>query len=247
MTLNDPFSVCYYYTTNNCNHPACAGWLFCYEKREVVSVASGLNGRQQLFVLEYLVDRNAEQAAIRAGYSPKYARGNAHKLVANSCIAAEIQRLGQKTAQKLEITRESIMQELAAVGFARVTDFVSVETEPATRLAIHPITGEIIDVPGGYRQTVRITDTDELPEQKAAALAGIKQGANGIEVKLHDKVRALELLGKAVGVFDSGRDTSTDATNNLFEAIVESAQEELETDDIPEIEQEAAAGADVVE
>lgn len=209
-------------------------------------MAGKLNGRQQLFVLEYLIDRNAEQAAIRAGYSPRYARGNAHKLVANSGIAEEIQRLGAKTAAKLEITRESIMQELAVVGFARVTDFVRVETVPTSRPIIHPITGEVLSF-AGEAQQVRITNTDELPEDKAAALASIKQGANGIEVKLHDKVRALELLGKAVGVFDSGRDTSTEATNNLFEAIVESAQEELETDDIPEIEQEAVAGADVVE
>lgn len=246
MTLNDPFSLCYYYTTNNCNHPACAGWLFCYQKREVVSVADKLTPKQQQFAREYLVDFNATQAAIRAGYSPKTAQVIGAENIKKPMVAAEIQRLGQKTAQKLEITRESIMQELAAIGFARASDFVRVETEPTTRLGVHPLTGEIISLPS-YCQTVRITNTDELPEDKAAALAGIKQGTNGIEVKLHDKVRALELLGKAVGVFDSGRDTSTEATNNLFEAIVESAQEGLETDDIPEIEQEAAAGADVVE
>ena len=246
MTLNDPFSLCYYYTTNNCNHPACAGWLFCYEKREVVSVADKLTPKQQQFVREYLIDFNATQAAIRAGYSPKTAQVIGAENLKKPMVAAEIERLGQKTAQKLEITRESIMQELAAIGFARASDFVRVETEAATRLGVHPLTGEIISLPS-YCQTVRITNTDDLPEDKAAALAGIKQGANGIEVKLHDKVRALELLGKAVGVFDSSRDTSTDATNNLFEAIVESAQEGLETDDIPEIEQEAAAGADVVE
>ena len=246
MTLNDPFSLCYYYTTNNCNHPACAGWLFCYQKREVVSVADKLTPKQQQFVREYLIDFNATQAAIRAGYSPKTAQVIGAENLKKPMVAAEIQRLGQKTAQKLEITRESIMQELAAIGFARASDFVRVETAPTTRLGVHPLTGEIISLPS-YCQTVRITNTDDLPEDKAAALAGIKQGANGIEVKLHDKVRALELLGKAVGVFDSGRDTSTEATNNLFEAIVESAQEGLETDDIPEIEQEAAAGADVVE
>ena len=42
MTLNDPFSVCYYYTTNNCNHPARAGWFFYCQKREVVGVAGKL-------------------------------------------------------------------------------------------------------------------------------------------------------------------------------------------------------------
>ena len=48
--------------------------------------------RQQRFADEYLIDMNAEQAAIRAGYSEKYARGNAHKLVANSCIQEYIQK-----------------------------------------------------------------------------------------------------------------------------------------------------------
>lgn len=210
-------------------------------------MADRLTPKQQQFVREYLIDFNATQAAIRAGYSPKTAQVIGAENLKKPMVAAEIQRLGQKTAQKLDITRESIMQELAAIGFARASDFMRVETEPATRIGIHPITGEVVNLPGGYCQTVRITDTDDLPQEKAAALAGIKQGANGIEVKLHDKVRALELLGKAVGVFDGGRDTPTETTNNLFEAIVASAQEVLETDDIPEIEQEAAAGADVVE
>ncbi len=165
-------------------------------------MATKLTPKQQQFAREYLTDFNATQAAIRAGYSEKTANEQGSRLLANVKVAAEIQRLGQKTAQKLDITRESIMQELAAVGFARATDFVSVETEPVPRLGIHPITGAVVNVPGGYSQMVRITDTDELPADKAAALAGIKQGANGIEVKLHDKVRALELLGKAVGMFD---------------------------------------------
>lgn len=210
-------------------------------------MADRLTPKQQQFVREYLIDFNATQAAIRAGYSPKTAQVIGAENLKKPMVAAEIQRLGEKTAQKLEITRESVMRELAAIGFARATDFVHVETEPASKLGIHPITGGVINVPGGYYQSVRITDTDDLPEDKAAALAGIKQGANGIEVKLHDKVRALELLGKALGCFDNGRGTLAEASNNLFEAIVESAQEELDTDDIPEIEQEAAAGADVVE
>ena len=55
-------------------------------------------------------------------------------------------------------------------------------------------------------------NTEDIPEEKQAALAGIKQaalagikqGAHGIEIKSHDKVRALELLGKATGFFDNG-------------------------------------------
>lgn len=209
-------------------------------------MADKLTPKQQRFVQEYLIDFNATQAAIRAGYSAKTAQVIGAENLTKPMVAAEIQRLGGKTAAKLDISREWIMQELRYIAGARASDFLRVKTEPAPQLGIHPITGEVVNVPGGYRQTVRITDTDDLPDEKAAALAGIKQGANGIEVKLHDKVRALELLGKAVGMFDN-RETPIEAENNLFEAIRESAQEEMITDDIPEIEQEAAAGADVVE
>lgn len=209
-------------------------------------MADKLTPKQQRFVQEYLIDFNATQAAIRAGYSEKTAYSQGQRLLKNVEANAAIQRLGGKTAAKLDMSREWIMQELRYVAGARASDFLQVKTEPTQRLGIHPLTGEVINVPDGYQQTVRITDTDDLPDEKVAALAGIKQGANGIEVKLHNKVRALELLGKAVGLFDN-RETPIEAENNLFEAIRESAQEEMKTNDLPEIEQEAAAGADVVE
>jgi phage terminase small subunit len=101
-------------------------------------VASKLTAKQQQFVREYLIDFNATQAAIRAGYSEKTAAQTAARFLRNVKVLAEIQRLGQKSAQKLEITRESIMQELAAVGFARASDFVRVETTPATKLGNSP-------------------------------------------------------------------------------------------------------------
>ena len=47
---------------------------------------SKLNNRQKAFADFYIESLNAEQSAIKAGYSEKYARGNAHKLVANGCI-----------------------------------------------------------------------------------------------------------------------------------------------------------------
>lgn len=209
-------------------------------------MVSKLTPKQQRFVQEYLVDYNATQAAIRAGYSKKTANVQGAQNLAKLSIQEEIQRLGQKTAQKLDISREWVLQRLATIAGADVTDFLSVTTEPATKLGIHPITGEVINVPGGYQQTVRITDTDKIPAGKTAALASIKQGANGIELKLHDSVRALELLGKATGAFDNT--TAAPAQeSNLFDAIVDSAGEELSTDDIPEIEQATAAGDDVVE
>ena len=205
-----------------------------------------LTARQQRFVEEYLVDLNAEQAAIRAGYSAKYARGNAHKLVANSCTAAAIQARRAVLSEKLEITQERVLQELAAIAFADVSDYVNVETEQVEAWGIHPITGEVCLLPTGWRQCVKVINTKQLPKVKRAALAGIKQGSNGIEIKLYDKHRALELMGKHLGLFEN-RDAPPPVDNNLFDMIVGSAQEGLCTDDIPEIEQTATAGADVME
>ena len=51
-------------------------------------------------------------------------------------------------------------------------------------------------------QVVSPKDTGALSDDQRAAIAGIKQGANGIEIKLHDKIKALELLGRHIGMFN---------------------------------------------
>ena len=71
--------------------------------------------RQRRFADEYLIDLNAEQAAIRSGYSKRYARGNAHKLVAHSCIAEYIKkRMAEKEAE-LIASQDEVMKYLTSV------------------------------------------------------------------------------------------------------------------------------------
>ena len=74
-----------------------------------------MNQRQKIFADEYLIDLNAEQAAIRAGYSPKYARGNAHKLVANSCIAEYIEKRMAEKESELIADQDEVLKYLTAV------------------------------------------------------------------------------------------------------------------------------------
>ena len=209
-------------------------------------MAGKLNDRQQLFVNEYLVDSNATQAAIRAGYSEKTAKQIGNRLLTKVDVAAAIDARRAKLTKKLEITQERVLQELAAIGFAAASDYVTVQTEPEERLGIHPITGEVTMLPAGWCQYVKVIDTADLPPIKRAALASIEQGPHGVKIKLHDKVRALEMLSKHLGLFD-GAAALPERENNLFDAIVGSAEEDLETDEIPELEQEAAAGDDLVE
>ena len=71
--------------------------------------------RQKRFADEYLTDFNAEQAAIRAGYSPRYARGNAHKLVANGGIAEYITERMKQKEDELIADQNEVLKYLTAV------------------------------------------------------------------------------------------------------------------------------------
>lgn len=75
-----------------------------------------MNGRMKKFAEYYYECGNAEQAAISAGYSEKYARGNAHKLVANSCISEYIRQLSEKAQDERIITareRQALLSDMA--------------------------------------------------------------------------------------------------------------------------------------
>lgn len=172
------------------------------------------------------MDLNATQAAIRAGYSRKTATQTACRLLTNVNVSDEIAKRQVKLQNKLEITQEKVLEELAAIAFANGTDFVTVT---ATGL-------------------LDIKPTSKVPREKLPAIAGIKYNQLGIEIKLHDKVRALELLGKHLGTFDGGAAAAAvQQENNIFDVIDQSTREELDTDDIPEIEPPAKPGDDLVE
>lgn len=189
-----------------------------------MSVAK-LTDKQKRFVDEYLVDLNATAAAKRAGYSEKSASRIAIELLNKTHVSAEIQKRQAKLRGKLEITQERVLEELAAIAFANGTDFATIT----------------------HNGLVRLTPTDEVPEEKKKAVASIKEGQYGTEIKLHDKVRALELLGKHLGVFDTNNGSANEQENNIFEVIEESTREEIGTDEIPEIEPPAKPGHDLVE
>lgn len=141
-----------------------------------------LTERQKLFCDEYLVDLNVTQAAIRAGYSAYYADKRAYTLLENTGIKEYIDKRMTDRQKRTEITQDIVLEELRRIALAKPTDFFNVEDM------------------GQYKQ-VNIIPTKDIPDDKVGAIASIKQGANGIEVKLHDRLKALELIGRHLGMF----------------------------------------------
>ena len=167
-----------------------------------------LTAKQIRFVDEYLVDFNGTQAAIRAGYSEKTAAATAARLLRNVNIQAEISRRQKDLQRRTEVTQERVVMELARVAFADATDFVQVETRIINR-------GEV-KVP---IELAVHKETAELSADQRAAIASIKQGANGVEIKLHDKIKALELLGRHIGMFNDKLDIKATISENPFAGL----------------------------
>lgn len=169
-----------------------------------------LTEKQKLFVKEYLVDLNATQAAARAGYKdPNIGR----QLITKNNVSAAIQKAMKEREERLEVSQDRVIQELARIAFSDAT-------------AIARVTD------GGRR--VELTDTDQLTDNQRAAIAGIKEGKFGIEVKMYDKLGALTKLGEHLGIFKGENRAEEESDDGFLEALNGSAGDDWDDeDDVP--------------
>ena len=134
--------------------------------------------KQKRFVEEYLIDLNATQAAIRAGYSPHTAKDIGCENLAKPNIAAAVSQAMAERSRRTCINQDRVLQELARIGFAKITDVVDPETAK-----IRP---DASDDDLACIQSIKIKPSE----------FGIER-----EVKLYDKKSALVDLGKHLGLF----------------------------------------------
>lgn len=160
-----------------------------------------LTDKQRRFVEEYLVDLNATQAALRAGYAKSGASVEGARLLANAKIAAEVAKRQQKLSEKLGVTVESIVAELAKIGFADIRKAVKWNGH-LIREEDNPDGGDVLVIKNIVTNHVTLIDSDQLDGDTAAAISEISQNATGgVKLKMHDKKGALVDLGKHLGMF----------------------------------------------
>lgn len=138
--------------------------------------------KQKRFVEEYLIDLNATQAAIRAGYSPDTAQQmgseNLSKPVIKNAIAKAIAERGRRTG----INQDRVIQEIAKLAFLNPVDVI--DMDEAT------VKGE-----------ANRDDTACIASVKVKVIPSEDGNITEREVKTYDKLKALELLGKHLGMF----------------------------------------------
>ena len=158
-----------------------------------------MTDKQKIFADEYLIDLNATRA-YRVAYpnvkKDETAAVNGSKMLRNTKVAKYIQDRMEERQERTEVTQDRVVQELAASAFAKATDYVEIR--------------------GGR---VVIKDTNQLEDNQIRAIAGIKEGANGIEIKLNDKEKALELLGRHLGMWNDKLDIKTPAIDDSIKEM----------------------------
>lgn len=152
-----------------------------------------LTPKQEAFVARYLLDLNATQAAIRAGYSEKTAQQQGSRLLLNVLVQEAIAKGREKTAAKLEITKERIVDELAKIAFADI--------RKAVRWGKSPIdtTSENASPNGLGIYPVELVPSEEIEDEIAAAVSEVSLTQTGIKIKMHDKKAALVDMAKMLG------------------------------------------------
>lgn len=143
---------------------------------------AGLTAKQQRFVEEYLTDLNATQAAIRAGYSVKNAAKIASQLLDKTRVKNAIDKAIAERSRRTGITQDRVLQELAKIAFVNATDVINMDD--AT-----------------IKGNANREDTAAIASVKVKTIPGEDGDIIEREVKICDKLKALELLGKHLGMF----------------------------------------------
>jgi len=158
-----------------------------------VRIVAKLTAKQKRFIEEYLIDLNATQAAIRAGYSPHSARDIGSENLTKPHIRARVEEALAERSKRTGINADRVVRELARIAFVNAADLINFETATIAEGASEDDTAAIASV------RVKTIPTD--------AGEGVER-----EIRICDKLKALELLGKHLGMFNNDPESNVPVT-----------------------------------
>jgi len=150
-----------------------------------------LTRKQERFVEEYLIDLNAAQAAIRAGYSAKTARAIGHENLTKPEIAAAIEKARAERAERTRLTGDMVVDELRKIGFASMGDYLKSTPEGDPYLDFSTLTPD-------QKAALAEVTVEDFVDGRGENARAVKR----VKFKLHDKQAALVSLGRHLGLFD---------------------------------------------
>lgn len=158
--------------------------------------------KQQRFVDEYLIDLNATQASIRAGYSVKTAKEQGSQNLTKLNIQQAISEKMAERSRRTGVNQDRIVLELAKIAFVKMTD--------------------IVDNQGKIKSTATEDDLACIESMKYKESESETGSSVEREMKISPKLKALELLGKHLGMWNDRMDV------NVNIPVVISGEEQLE-------------------
>lgn len=158
----------------------------------IIETSCKLNQKQVLFCKYYIIDFNATQAAIQAGYSRKTAYSQGQRLLKHVEIQSQLQREIKNRAKRIDITQDRVLQELALLGFSDMGDFFEIEEGGQARMKT------LAELPDGASRVIKSIEENRF----------IKESSDGkqmyvidkVKFQLHDKIRPLLALGNHMGL-----------------------------------------------
>ncbi|MCX6178156.1 MAG: terminase small subunit [Chlorobiales bacterium] len=141
-----------------------------------------LTPKQDQFCREYLVDMNATQAAIRAGYSAKTADRIGAELLGKTWVSAMVEELKKKRAEKLDISENRILAEIASIAFSNV--------------------GDLVDDNGKFIEIKKLKPSTLRAIKSVRRKRFVEDGREGeiISIEFHPKLPALEKICEIKGI-----------------------------------------------
>ncbi|MFF2449356.1 terminase small subunit [Neobacillus sp. NPDC058068] len=160
---------------------------------------SELTEKQRLFCLYYVKSFNATQSAINAGYVPVSAHVEGSRLLRHAKVSAEIKRIKQIMTSELYIEAMDVLNKYIKIAFSDITDFL---TFGQKWVPVIGMAGPVLDEDGNQvMEEVNYVDFKESGTVDGTIISEVKQGKDGVSIKLEDRMKALDKLSLYFDLF----------------------------------------------